>query len=226
MPISGIKHLELRALVFDGFGTLFDLESATPAFEAVVPGRGREILYWWRERQLAYTRQCVLTRRYRNLWTLMEQALEDACRHFQVVMTPQVRQELCSQYLTLETFPEVRQILGFLRSRYQLILLSHGTQAMLDAVLEHNQLVPLLDAALSVDAVRAYKPDLQAYELITQKVDLPVHEFGYTGVNPMDIAGARAFGMKTIWLHPHAPENRLMGLIADVRIRNLQELVS
>ncbi len=219
-----ISQLKLEALVFDGFGTLFDLESASPAFELAFPGKGLEVLRWWRAKQLAYTRQCILTRKYRNLWVLMEQALEDACHHFQVEVPSPVRVELCSQYLKLAMFPEAVESLNILRKNYKLVLLSHGTQSMLDAVVAHNQLTSLLDAILSVDAVHTYKPELQAYELITEKINLPPKAFGYTGVNPLDIAGARAFGMKTIWLHRRAPSNRLMGLITDLSITNLQEL--
>src|SRR5690349_8386838 len=76
---SMIDTLNIQVLIFDGYGTLFDLESAAPAFEQIAPGRGLEVLRWWRARQLQYTRRCILTRRYKNLWILMGQAMDDAC---------------------------------------------------------------------------------------------------------------------------------------------------
>jgi 2-haloacid dehalogenase len=221
-----IGKIGIEALVFDGFGTLFDLESASPSFDLVFPGRGREVLHWWRARQLAYTRQCVITGQYRNLWILMEQALDDASQHFHVTVSPQTRFELCSQYLKLPIFPEAQDVLTALHNRYKLILLSHGTQPMLDQVVAHNNLNPLLDAVLSVDTVQAYKPELKAYELVTQTIRLPESAFGYVGVNPMDIAGARAFGMKTIWLNRTPTKNLLMGLVSDITINNLQNLTT
>jgi len=220
-----LDKLNIEALVFDGYGTLFDLESASLAFDLVFPGRGLEVLRWWRARQLAYTRRCVLTRRYRNLWTLMEQALDDASQHFHVAVSYQTRFELCSEYLRLAMFPEAPDVLSTLHMRYKLILLSHGTQSMLDSVVAHNNLNSLLDAVLSVDYVHAYKPELKAYELVTQTIHLPESTFGYVGVNPMDIAGAKAFGMKTIWLYRNTNAIRLMGLLADKSITNLQELL-
>ena len=220
-----LDELDIKALAFDGYGTLFNLESASPAFEAVFPGRGLEVLRWWRARQLMYTRRCVLMRRYKNLWILMEQALDDASRYFQVEVSPQMRFELCSEYLRLAMFPEVPDVLDALHKHYKLILLSHGTQSMLEQVVEYNLLAPLLDMVLSVDKVQAYKPELKAYELVIQTVDLPESAFGYVGVNPMDIAGAKAYGMKTIWQYPGASANRLMNLLVDRRITNLQDLL-
>lgn len=221
-----LEELGIEVLVFDGFGTLFDLESAEPAFEQVAPNRGLEILRWWRAKQLHYTRQCILTRHYQNLWVLMEQAMDDACIYFQLNIPAATRKELCQQYLTLKLFVEVSEVLLKLKEKYKLVILSHGTQPMLDAVTAHNQIKHLFDAVLSVDAVKAYKPELKAYELTTQTINLPENKFGYAGVNPMDIAGARAFGMKTIWLHRNRPTNRLMGLITDISITALQELVT
>jgi len=219
-----IEHLGIGALVFDGFGTLFDLESAAPAFDLVFHGRGLEVSRWWRARQLAYTRRCILTRRYQNLWVLMEQALDDASRHFQVAISSQIRNDLCSEYFRLAMFPEVPEVLNALHNRYKLILLSHGTQFMLEKVVSHNKLDSLLDSVLSVDIIQSYKPELKVYELATQNVNLPSNAFSYVGGNPMDLAGAKAYGMKTIWLHRNAPAIRLMGLIADISITSLKDL--
>ncbi len=219
-----LDKFNIEVLVFDGFGTLFNLESAAPAFDQVAPGRGLEILRWWRAKQLQYTRRCILTRHYQNLWILMERALGDACQHFKLDISATKRLELCEQYLTLNVFDEVPSILKKLKGNYKLAILSHGTQPMLDAVIKHNQLSHLFDAVLSVDLVQAYKPELRAYELVTQKINLPESAFGYIGVNPMDIAGARAFGMKTIWLARQDTKGRLMELVAHVSIKNLEEL--
>jgi 2-haloacid dehalogenase len=219
-----LNKLKLQALVFDGFGTLFDLESAVPAFEQIAPGHGLEVLRWWRAKQLQYTRRCILTRQYRNLWILMQQAMEDACLHFHLDVSFAQREELCEQYYTLKVFDEVPDVLLKLKEKYKLVILSHGTQLMLDKVVEHNQLTRMFDAILSVDAIQAYKPDLKAYELVTQNIKLPENAFGYAGVNPMDIAGARAFGMKTIWVRRAMPETRLMSLIAHKSSTNLTEM--
>lgn len=219
-----IDQLGIDTLVFDGFGTLFDLESATPAFEQVAPGQGLEILRWWRAKQLQYTKRCILTRRYRNLWVLMEQAMEDACLRFHLDISHAKRKELCEQYLKLKVFDEVPEVLSKLREKYKLVILSHGTQSMLDSVTTHNQITHLFDAILSVDTVQAYKPELRAYELITQTINLPERAFGYVGVNPMDIAGARAFGMKAIWLIRQDPKNRLMEFVAHFVINELKAL--
>jgi 2-haloacid dehalogenase len=224
--IPMIHNLNIQTLIFDGYGTLFDLESAAPAFEQIAPGRGLEVLRWWRTKQLQYTRRCILTRHYRNLWVLMQQAMDDVCLHFHLDVSMPQRVELCEQYYTLNVFDEVSDVLSKLKEKYKLVILSHGTQLMLDKVVEHNQITPLFDAILSVDATQAYKPELKAYELVTQNMKLPENAFGYIGVNPMDIAGARAFGMKTIWIRRSMPENKLMNLIAHRSYADLTEMAT
>ncbi|MFN8413797.1 MAG: haloacid dehalogenase type II [Anaerolineales bacterium] len=221
-----MEKLNIKALIFDGFGTLFNLESAAPIFELAIPGKGLEFLHWWRQRQLALTRQCILTRRYRNLRVLMDQAMEEACKHFQVDIPLTTKEDLCAQYHRLELFPEVQEVLDILHPKYKLVLLSHGTQEMLNAVVAHNKLTSLLDAVLSVDMVQAYKPELKAYELATKTLNLPESAFGYAGVNPADIAGAKAFGMKTIWVHRNMPESQLMSLITNLNVIDLRKMAT
>ena len=216
------QHVDV--LVFDGYGTIFDLESVQPAFDDVAPGRGLDVLRWWRARQLQYTRRCILTRHYRNLWLLMEQAMDDTSVHFNLKISSIKKRELCEQYLQLKVFDEVPKTLSKLREKYKLVILSHGTQSMLDAVTRHNQIAHLFEAILSVDAIKVYKPELKAYELATQTINLPESAFGYIGVNPMDIAGARAFGMKTIWLFRQGKKSRLMELVAHTCIKELKVL--
>jgi 2-haloacid dehalogenase len=154
----------------------------------------------------------------------MEQAMNDACIHFMLDIPPKKRKALCEEYLTLKVFEEVPEVLSKLKENYKLVILSHGTQRMLDAVAEHNSVTHLFDEILSVDAIQAYKPDLKAYELLIKKIDLPEKSFGYAGVNPMDIAGAKAFGMKTIWIRRNMAQNRLMRLIADMSSADLKEM--
>lgn len=221
-----LDKLNLQVLIFDGYGTLFNLESIAPAFEEVITGKGLEVLLWWRKRQLQYTRQCILTRRYRNLWVLMEQAMNDACSHFQLDISLSTRHQLCEQFLKLTVFDEAPEVLSKLKEKYKLVILSHGTQSMLDAVVSYNQITQYFDEVLSVDNVQAYKPELKAYELVTQKMNLPEKMFGYFGVNPIDIAGAKAFGMKTIWVRRNMPTHPIMNLIADLSIVNLKNTIN
>src|SRR5437868_6108305 len=101
----------LRALVFDAYGTLFDLRSATPACEALFPGHGARLNHLWRTKQLQQTRWCVVTGRYQNLWDIMDGALARACRDLKLTCTAEMRMHLREQYLTLETFPEVPEAL-------------------------------------------------------------------------------------------------------------------
>jgi 2-haloacid dehalogenase len=214
----------LSALVFDAYGTLFDLRSAVPACEALFPGKGANLNRLWRAKQLRQTRRCVLTRRYTNLWEIMDGALERACFDLGLRSTAAERESLRQQYLTLRTFPEVPATLERLEEHYALLLLSHGTQPMLDAVAEHNGITRHFRAVRSVDAVRAYKPDPRAYAIAEETLGVPHAAIGFVSTNPFDIAGAKAYGLRTVWLHRETSSSRIMGLLADISVENLAEL--
>lgn len=216
--------MSVRALVFDGYGTLFDIDSVIPECERVFPGYGAEVGRRWRVKQLGYTRRCVLTRHYVDLWTLMDRSLGDTCRALHLDISPQVIADLREQYLSLKPFPEVLEVLPRLRAKYQLAILSHGTQKMLDAVVDSTGTRGMFEEILSVDTVHAYKPAARAYALAEESLNLPRTEIAYVGVNPFDIAGAKGFGSKTIWVRRVVPASRLMALISDAQIASLEEL--
>lgn len=217
-------RLNASALIFDGYGTLFDIHSVIPECERAFPGRGTQLSKKWRERQLALTRRCVLTRHYVDLWTLVERTLADTCRELNLDAPPELQTHLREQYLALNVFPEVFGVLPHLREKYRLAILSHGTQPMLDALVDRHALRASFDAVLSVDTVRAYKPDGRAYEFARQTLNLPREEIAYVGVNPFDIAGAKGFGMRTIWLRRVEPASRLMDLLCDAQTTTLEDL--
>ena len=221
MPLDG-----LRALVLDAYGTLFDLHSAEPACEALFPGKGAVLNRLWRAKQLRRTRRCVLTGRYVNLWEIMDRELESACRELGLHCSATERASLREQYLTLQPYPEVPHALGALGERYRLLLLSHGTQSMLEAVAEHSGLAGRFEAIRSADLAGAYKPNPRAYALAEHTLRLPPREIGFVSTNPFDIAGAKAFGLRPIWLHRGSGDSQLMKLLADGSIENLDELVS
>jgi 2-haloacid dehalogenase len=136
------------------------------------------------------------------------------------------RISLRQQYLTLRTYPEVPGALEALHRRHALLLLSHGTQHMLDTVAERAGISRYFEAIRSVDAVGAYKPDPRAYALAEESLRTDRADIGFVSTNPFDIAGAKAFGLRPIWLHRGIPDSRIMALLADGSVENLDELVS
>jgi len=127
-----------KAVIFDAYGTLFDLRSAIPVCERIFPGHGAEFNALWRVKLLRHTRWCVITGRYRDLWQIADAAIGDACRQMKLRCSSEEQAEIRQQYLELHMFPEVPDTLRVLRERFTLAVLSHGTSLMLRTVAEKN----------------------------------------------------------------------------------------
>ena len=218
--------INLKALAFDVYSTLFDTQSVVSECEAAFPGQGERLSRLWRVKQLQRTRWCVLSGRYNDLWHIMDDALLSACRDMRLSCSKELREHLRNQYLCLKDFPEVAAALRALGERYMLAILSNGTASMITATIGHRGLTGAFAAILSADSVRTFKPHPRVYELAERTLKLPRAQIGYVSANPFDMAGAKGFGLSTIWLHRETGPSRLMGLMSDISISNLSELVS
>lgn len=216
---------DLSALVFDAYGTLFDVHSVVAECELLFPGQGRELSELWRSKQLQYSWLRSMMGTYENFWQITGDALEFACRSLGLAYSRERRDHLVNQYLTLEPFPEVPAALQALHKRYRLAILSNGAPDMLQQVATHAKVAGELDAIWSVDELKIYKPDLRVYEIATRKFALPREQIGFVSSNPFDVCGAGNFGFHTIWVHRHPAPFDLMGVQPDIEIRSLSDLL-
>jgi len=200
-----------KALVFDAYGTLFDVHSVTRLADSLFPGRGTALSQAWRTKQLEYTWLRSLMGRYDDFGAVTAGAHDRALESLGLAATASDRASLMQAYRTLGTFPEVRGALERLGERRMLAILSNGHPDMLDAVVDHNELrVFFGERVFSVHEAGVYKPDPRVYAIAAAGLELPAEAIGFVSSNGWDAAGARSFGFSAFWVNRgRAPVDRL-----------------
>jgi 2-haloacid dehalogenase len=215
----------LRALVFDAYGTLFDVHSVAALCEALWPGKGDAITSTWRAKQLEYTWQRSLMRRYQDFKRVTEAGLRYACAAAGAPLGEADLLRLMDAYLNLSPFPEVGQALAALKQRrLRLAILSNGSPAMLRPLVKSAGLREAFHAVISVDELEVYKPAPAVYRLALEKLDLPKQAIGFVSSNCWDACGARAFGFTTFWVNRRGVPLDDLGVAPDHVIPTLAEL--
>jgi len=200
-----------KALVFDAYGTLFDVHSVTRLADSLFAGRGAALSQAWRAKQLEYTWLRSLMGRYDDFNAVTADALDWALDSLGLAADPSRRAALMLAYRELAPFPEVRGALARLGERRPLAILSNGHPDMLDAVVDHNELrVFFGDRVYSVHEAGVFKPDPRVYALACAGLELPAESIGFVSSNGWDAAGARSFGFTAWWVNRgKAPVERL-----------------
>ncbi len=214
---------EIKAWVFDAYGTLFDPLSVQGKAETLFPGRGEALSRLWRSRQLEYTWLRALMNRYADFWQVTQEALAYAMRSLGLSCESAQQEELMQEYLRLSVYPDVYAGLGALANR-RLAILSNGTPKMLEAVVEHAGLKRVFVAVLSVDKVKTYKPNPAIYRLAAESLNLSKHEIGFVSSNYWDAAGGAAFGFRAHWLNRSQAVPDELGSAPEAVITSLGEL--
>ena len=214
--------MSLDALVFDAYGTLFDVHSVQRRCDAFFPGKGAQLSQLWRAKQLEYTWQRTLMRRYMPFSAITREALAYACEALGLELTAERMEALMGEYLMLSTFPEVPQAMKRLEGR-KLAILSNGSPDMLEPLVEHSGLK--LDAVLSVDEVKRFKPSPEVYELAVARLNVPKERIGFVSSNCWDALGARSYGFVSFWINrTGAPLDRL-GVQPRKVVKSLDDVV-
>lgn len=211
----------MDALVFDAYGTLFDVHSVVRRCEAFYPGKGAALSQAWRTKQLEYTWLRSLMGRYKPFSEVTREALAYACEAMGLVLTAEKMEALMGEYLMLEPYPEVREALQALAGK-KLAILSNGSPDMLEPLVRHAAL--RFDSVLSVDALGIFKPSPRVYQLAVEKLGVAKERIGFVSSNCWDALGAKSFGFAVYWINrAGAPVDRL-GFAPDRVIASLKEL--
>jgi len=214
--------LRLDALVFDAYGTLFDVHSVMQRCEALYPGRHAQLSQLWRAKQLEYTWLRSLMRRYAPFSTVTREALAHACQALGLELTPERMEALMAEYTMLDMYPEVPKALASLRGVKKAIL-SNGSPDMLEPLVAHSGLE--LDAVISVDELKIFKPAPLVYELAPKKLGVAKERIGFVSSNCWDALGAKSFGFTVFWINrARAPLDRL-GFEPDRIVERLDEIL-
>ena len=217
----------IRALVFDAYGTLFNVHTVMATCESLFPGKGSALSHLWRGKQLEYSWLRSLMGRYVGFSQVTRESLQFACNSLGLAYSEEIQARLEQAYRTLamfdDAFPTLQQ-LRRLQPAIKLAILSNGAPAMLNTVVAHNKLNALLDEVLSVDEVGIFKPDPRVYQLACDRMGFAGNAIGFVSSNGWDAAGAKAFGFTTFWINRAKTPLEMLGVKPDYVLNSLNEL--
>jgi 2-haloacid dehalogenase len=215
--------LKPQALIFDAYGTLFDVHSVLRRDGSNISGDLQALSQLWRQKQLEYTWLRALMERYEDFWQITEAALRSAVRQLSIETTDRQLERLMQAYLFPAAFAEVKFALEALKGS-PLAILSNGSAAMLDSAVRNNGLEAYFAEIISVDRVKTYKPSPRVYALGPKILNLPAAEILFVSSNLWDAAGAKAFGYLVCWCNRSEAEMEDLGFAPDFMVFRLDQI--
>lgn len=239
--------MAIKAVVFDAYGTLYDIQSVAAVTEGAFPGYGEIVTQIWRVKQLEYTWLRSLMGRYEDFSKITRDSLAYTLRCLGLNDDPAAFARIMDKYLHLDLYPDAAATLAAMK-HCKLAILSNGSTDMLTALVRNSGLDHVLDDTISIDTKRIFKPSPEAYRLIEDRLGMKPTEVLFVSSNPWDACGAKAFGLNVAWIERVTPEamalacvkNDLvppltmfkairtqmdeLGLQPDIRIKALSEL--
>ena len=216
--------MKTKAVVFDAYGTLFDVNSAAKKCKDKIGAKWETFANFWRTTQLEYTWLRSLMKRHKNFWDITEDSLDKSMRVFNI--NKNMKNELLSLYKILSPYPEVRGVLEDLKKKnFKLAILSNGTLDLLNELVESNKLNNLFDDLFSIEEVKIYKPDPRVYEIPIKKYKIKSDEITFLSANTWDVSGGGNFGYNSIWVNRHNSVFDILDFQPKNEISNLTQLL-
>ena len=216
--------MKTKAVVFDAYGTLFDVNSAAKRCKDKIGAKWETFANFWRTTQLEYTWLRSLMKRHKNFWDVTEDSLDKSMKVFNI--NKNLKNELLSLYKILSPYPEVRGVLKDLKKKnLKLAILSNGTPDLLNELVENNKLNNLFDDLFSIEEVKIYKPDPRVYELPIKKYKIQSDEITFLSANTWDVSGGGNFGYNSIWVNRHNSVFDILDFKPKNEISNLTQLL-
>jgi 2-haloacid dehalogenase len=197
--------LIIKAVVFDAYGTLYDIQSVASITDEAFPGYGEVITQIWRMKQLEYTWLRSLMRRYEDFSVITRESLAYTLKLLGLKYDAGVFEQIMDKYVHLDLYPDAKQALVALKDR-KLAILSNGSTDMLHALVRNTGLDQVLDATISIDSKKVFKPSPDAYTLIESTLGIRPEEVLFVSSNPFDACGAKSFGLNVAWIERVTPE--------------------
>lgn len=208
--------MTIQAIVFDAYGTLFDVYSISTLAEKLFPARGTALAELWRDKQIEYTRLRTMCSMYKPFWEVTQDALVFACRKLGLDLTLDAQNMLMGQYAKLQAFPENLPVLQQLKTMgLKLAILSNGNPQMLDSAVEAAGMRGIFNHLLSVDSVRKFKTAPEAYQLGPDVFGLSAKNILFVSSNCWDACGATWFGYTTFWVNRARAPLEELGVTPD-----------
>lgn len=222
---ESVIDCDIKACVFDAYGTLFDVHSAVGRHRLRLGKRGNEVSAMWRTKQLEYTWLRSLMGDYADFWQLTADALDYALETYDIDDSI-LREDLMQAYLRLTAYNEVPDVLQRLKSaEYATAILSNGEPAMLAAAVNGAGIDSLLDKCLSVHDLRVFKPDPRVYALVCEAFGINPQEVMFMSSNAWDAAGAAHFGFNVLWVNRFEQKPEKLPAVPAFESRDLRQLL-
>ena len=216
--------MKAKAIVFDAYGTLFDVNSAAEKCKDKIGSKWEAFANHWRTTQLEYTWLRSLMNRHKNFWDVTEDSLDKSIRKFSI--DKNMKNDLLNLYKILSPYPEVKEVLENLKKKsFKLAILSNGTPSLLSDLIKNSDLNNLFDDLFSVEEVKVYKPDSRVYELPVKKYNIKASEVTFLSANTWDVSGGGNFGYNSIWVNRNKSEFDILDYQPKNEINNLKQLL-
>ena len=192
--------MDFKAIVFDAYGTLFDVNSAAEKCKHKIGDKWEAFANFWRTTQLEYTWLRSLMKRHKNFWQITEDSLDKSMKVFNIDTS--MKNELLNLYKVLSPYPEVKEVLTDLKKKnLKLAILSNGTPDLINELVNTNKLDTTFDDLFSIEEVKIYKPDSRVYDLPVNKYKIQPKEVVFLSANTWDVSGGGNFGYNAVWVN-------------------------
>ena len=190
----------IKAIIFDAYGTLFDVNSAAEKCKEKIGNKWEGFANYWRTTQLEYTWLRSLMNRHKDFWKITEDSLDKSMKAFNIEKS--MKNELLNLYKILSTFPEVKNVLNNLKeNNYKLAILSNGTPTLLNQLVKSNDLDKIFDDVFSIEEAGIYKPNSKVYDIPIKKYQFQKNEILFLSANTWDVSGGGNYGYNAIWVN-------------------------
>ena len=213
-----------KAIVFDAYGTLFDVNSAAEKCKDKIGNKWENFANFWRTTQLEYTWLRSLMKKHKNFWQITEDSLDKSMETFQIDKS--LRNDLLSLYKELSPYPEVKNVLENLKKKsFKLAILSNGTPELLNHLVKSSDLENIFDDIFSVEEVKIYKPDPKVYDIPVNKYKVTKGEITFLSANTWDVSGAGNYGYNSIWVNRNNSVFDKLDYKPKNEVKNLKQLL-
>ena len=213
-----------KAIVFDAYGTLFDVNSAAEKCKDKIGDKWETFSNYWRTTQLEYTWLRSLMKRHKDFWQITEDSLDKSIFTFKIDKS--MRNELLNLYKELSTFPEAKSVLEELKKKsIKLAILSNGTPSLLSNLVKNSNLENLFDDVFSIEEVKIYKPDPKVYDIPINKYKVQKEEITFLSANTWDVSGGGNYGYNAIWVNRSNNVFDKLDYTPKYEVKNLKELL-
>ena len=190
----------IKAIIFDAYGTLFDVNSAAEKCKDKIGDKWEGFANFWRTTQLEYTWLRSLMKRHKDFWQITEESLDKSMKTYKI--DPKMKNELLNLYKSLSPYEEVYEVLIKLKEKnFKLAIFSNGTPSLLNELVKSNNLENLFDDLFSIEQVGIYKPDSKVYDMPIKKYQIQKNEVYFLSANTWDVSGGGNYGYNSIWVN-------------------------